>query len=154
MAFTRRQLRHTACATLLAWMFALLSGVANACVTQPNARAGLGSISSQASPVARVAAGPVKGQVHHIHHHGATATEQERHGSHSAEQGCLKFCADKSSSVTTSTAPQADPPGPLFVASAQWRSVLRVAAASRGWHFGRSASVGPPLFIRLLRLTI
>lgn len=153
-SFTRRQLRHTACATLFAWMFALLSGVANACVTQPNARAGLGSISSQANPMVGGTAEPVEGQVQHIHHHGATVPEQEGPGIHSAKEGCFKFCADKSAAVTNSTAPQAEPSGPVFVATGQWQSVSPAAAASRWLHFQRHALGGPPLFIRLLRLTI
>lgn len=151
---TRRQLRHTACVTLFAWMFALVSGVANACLTQPSARAGLGSISSQENPVVGGTAGPVTRQVQHVHHHGASVSQHDGLGGHSATQGCLKFCADSSSAVTKSPAPQAEPLGPVVVASAQWQSASHVAAAARWLHFERPASVGAPLFIRLLRLTI
>ena len=151
--FTRQQLRHTACVTLFAWMFALLSGVANACLIQPNARAGLGSLSSQANPVVGGTAGPVTRQVQHVHHYEAVS-EHDGIGGHSARQGCLKFCADKSSAVIKTPAPQAEPPGPVVVASAQWQSAALVAATSQWLHFERPASVGPPLFLRLLRLTI
>ena len=150
--FTRRQLRHTAWVTLFAWMFALLSGVANACSTQPSAQAGLGSISSQAEPVVGGTAGLVTRQVEHIHHH--RADEDDGVGNHSAKEGCLKFCADGSSAVTKSRAPQLDVPGPVFVVSVQWPSAAPVAAASEWTPAERPASVGPPLFIRLRRLTI
>ena len=148
--FTRRQLRHTACVTLFAWMFALLSGVANACLTQPNTQGAFVSISSQADPVVGGTAGPVTRQVQH--HPGND--EDDGRGTHSAKAGCLKFCADESSAVTMSRAPQADVPGPVFVVSVQWPSEAPGAAASEWTPVERPASVGPPLFIRLLRLTI
>ena len=150
--FTRQQLRHTACLTLFAWMFALLSGVANACLTQPEARAGLGSTSSQADPLGGGTAGLVTRQVEHIDLHGAI--DDDRVGHHSAKEGCLKFCADESSAVTQSRAPQTDAPGSVFVASVQWPSAAPFAAASEWTPAERPASVGPPLFISLLRLTI
>jgi len=150
--FTRRQLRHTARVTLFAWMFALLAGVANACLTQPSAQAELRSILSQADRVVGGTAGPVTRQVEHIHHHGGH--EDDGLGNHSAKEGGLEFCADESSAVTKSRATQADAPCPLFVASVQWPSAAPVAAASEWMPVERPTSVGPPLFIRLLRLTI
>jgi len=92
--------------------------------------------------------------VQHVHHHSASVSQNDGLGGLSATQGCLKFCADKSSAVTKTPAPQAEPPGPVVAASAQWQSAALVAAASQWLHFERPASVGPPLFIRLLRLTI
>lgn len=154
MPLTRPQVRHAACVTLFAWIFALVSGVANACLTQPNERAGFGSISSEANAVVGRTSTPVTRQVQHAHHHGAGEGEDDGPGSHSAREGCLKFCADQSSAVTKSTAPQAEIAGPLFVASAQWRSAAPVTAASHWLQVEPPASVGPPLFIRLLRLTI
>ena len=146
MPLTRRQLRHTACVTLFAWMFALLSGVANACLTRPNAHAGVGLISSQAHQAVGGTAGPV---ARHIHPH---VDDDDGLRSHSAKEACLKFCADEFSAVTKSRAPQADVPDPVFVASLP--SAAPVAAASEWTPVERPASVGPPLFIRLLRLTI
>ncbi len=150
--FTRRQLRHTACVALFAWMFGLLSGVANACLTQPNAQAGLGSISSQADPAGEGTVGLVTRQVEQTRHHGAD--EDDGVGHHSAEEACLKFCADESSAVTKSRAPQADVAVSVLVVSVQWLSAAPVAAAPDWAPLERPASVGPPLFIRLLRLTI
>ena len=152
LPFTRRQLRHTARVTLFAWMFALLSGVANACLIQQNPQGKLGSISSQAGPVAGDTAGPATRQVQHVHHHGEG--EDGGLGNDSAKAGCLKFCADESSAVTKSKAAHADVPGPIFVSSVQWQLAAPVAAASQWLPVERLASAGPPLFIRLLRLTI
>ncbi len=152
LPFTRRQLRNTACVTLLAWMFALLSGVANACLIQQNRHGELGSVSSQADPMVEGTAGPATRQVQHVHHHGDDEDDGLDNGS--AKAGCLKFCADESSAVTKSKAAQADVPGPIPVASTPWLSAAPVAAASQWSRLERPASVGPPLFIRFLRLTI
>ena len=149
LRLTRRQLRQTARVTLFAWLFALLSGVANACLIQPNSPGGSGSRSSQAGPVAGDTAGPATRLAQHVQHHGAD--EGDGLGNHS---GCLKFCADESSAVIKSKAAQADLPGPLFVASVPWPPVMLVAIASEWLLVERPASGGPPLFIRLLRLTI
>lgn len=152
LPFTRRQLRHAAYLTLFAWIFGLLSGVANACLTQPNAQAGLRSISLQADQAVEGAAGPVTRQVEHSHHHGED--DDDGLGRHSAKEGCLKLCAVQSSAVTKSKAPHSDLPSPDFVASVRWPSPVPSAAASDWTRVERPASVGPPLFIRLLRLTI
>ena len=149
--FNRRQQRHTAWVTLFAWMFALMSGVANACLTQPNAPAGLAP-ASQADPLVGGTAGSVKRQHEPIRHHGAD--EDDGLGKHSAEEGCLRFCADESSAVTKSKTAQCDLLGAIFMASVQWPSSVPVVAAAEWTSVERPASVGPPLFIRLRRLTI
>ena len=152
LPFTRRQLCHTAWATLFACMFALLSGVANACLIQPNSPGELGSPSSQAGSVAGGTAGPVARQVQHVQHHGAD--EGDGLGNDDAKAGCLKFCADESSAVIKSKAAHADLPDPIFVVSVSWLPAVLVAAAFQWLPVERPASVGPPLFIRLLRMTI
>ena len=152
IAFTRRQLRHTAYLTLFAWMFALLSGVANACLTQPNAPGGLGSMLLQADPVVGDAAGRVTQQVGHTEHLGMNADDHR--GLHSAEESCLKFCADDSSAVAKRSAPLSDAAGLVFLVSLHWLSAAPVAAAAEWSPVERPASVGPPLIVRLLRLTI
>ena len=152
IAFTRRQLRQTACLTLFAWMFALLSGVVNACLTQPDAQAGLGPIPLQADLLVGNAAGRVTRQVERTDHLGAD--EDDRRGHHSAEEGCLKFCDEESSAVAKRSAQLSDVAGLVFLVSLHWLSAAPVAAAAEGTPVERPASVGPPLFVRLLRLTI
>ncbi len=154
LPFTRRQLRHTACVTLFAWMFALLSGVANACLTQQSLQGGPGSISSHAGAVAGDTAGPAARQVQQVHHQGEVEGEGDGPGDGSAEAGCLRFCADESSALTKSKAAQADVLGPTVVASVPWPPAAPVAPAFLWAPAERPASVGPPLFLRLLRLMI
>ena len=152
LPFTRRQLRQTASLTLFAWIFAILSGVANACLIQLNPQGELGSSSWQVVPVAGETAGPATRPVRHVHHHGEDADGGL--GNDSAKAGCLKFCADETSGVTKSNAGQVDAPGPVCAASVQWPPPAPVATTSQWLPIERPASVGPPLFIRLLRLTI
>lgn len=131
MHFTRQPLRRTACVALLAWVFALFSGVVNACLIQPVA--------------------PVDRQAEHTHRH--VVDESSGLGTAGGKAACLRFCADESSAQAKSET-QADLPGPLLLASVRWPLATPVAAVAP-WHpVERPASVGPPLFLRLLRLTI
>ena len=130
--FTRQPLRRTAYVALFAWVFALLSGMANACRIQSVA--------------------PADRQVEHAHYH--AADESGGPEKDEGKAGCLKFCADESSALAKSKASHPDLPGSILRASIYWQSVTPVAAVAR-WHaVERLASVGPPLFLRLLRLTI
>jgi hypothetical protein len=151
--FTRRQLRRTTAVTLLAWGFALLSGVVNACQIQP-------SVPGQHSSAVAVAGAPVggasgPGAPRHIEpgHHAAGA-EHDRPVNDAGQAGCLKFCADESSVVAKSKTAQPDLPGLAVMVSSPWRSATSVASAAPWWSLERPASQGPPLVIRLLRLTI
>ena len=150
--FTRRQLRRTACVALFAWMFALLPGAVNACLLQQNPQSAPGSISSQVDPMAGKAAEPAAQQVQHGHPQGAD--EPDGFGNHSAKAGCLKFCADESSAVIKNKSAQADLSGLIAVASLQWPPAVPGLVAAPWLPAEQPASGGPPLFIRLLRLTI
>ncbi len=150
--FNRRQLRHFACMTLFAWTFALLSGIVNACLVQPDWHGELGSLSSQAGPAAAGATLSATRQPQQVRQQ--SEDEGDGPGTDSAKAGCLKFCADESSAVTKSNAPQVDVVGPLFAANVPWRSAAPVAAATHWPLAERPVSIGPPLFIRFLRLTI
>src|SRR3990167_4255951 len=152
--FTRRQLRHTACVAMFAWVFALVSGVANACLVQaaePNAAAfsllagtRIGGCDSGVAPCEHDA-GPA-------HHH--ADSERGEPIQHGGKAVCLKFCADESSAPAKSKASQADLPSLVPMAGAPWSPAVPVAAAAHWRPVERPAAVGPPLFLRLLRLTI
>jgi hypothetical protein len=128
--FNRQQLQRTAWLALFAWVFALTSGVANACLIQPVA--------------------PVDRQAEHAHH---PAADERGAENASGKAGCLKFCADETSALAKSKALHADLPGHTFVAGVHW-PLARPGAVVAPWHpVERPASVGPPLFLSLLRLT-
>jgi hypothetical protein len=153
LPFTRRQLRRSAGVTLFAWLFALLSGAVNACLIQPSATDLARSNVSLVGPLVGEVAGPGQAtrQIENAQHHA-----HDEHGGPVdglGEAGCLKFCADESSAVTKSKAAQADLLGPFFVSRVDWQPASPVADAAPWRSVDRPASQGPPLFIRLLRLT-
>jgi hypothetical protein len=150
--FTRQELRRSACVTLFAWLFALLSGAANACLVQADA--------SGETPFGRLQREPITGDAA-----GATPTDRQVEHARDGENGdpandggmagCLKFCADESSALAKSKASHTDIAGAIVLASSiHWPFVVPVAAVATWQPIERHASVGPPLFLRLLRLTI
>jgi hypothetical protein len=152
--FTRRQLRHTACVALFAWVFGLVSGVANACLLQ-NAEPGAAAFSFAAgAQMAGCDSGVAlcEHEARSAENHADSARgEPVQHGGKAV---CLKFCADESYAPAKGKASQADLPGPVLLAGAPWSPAVQVAAAAQ-WQAGeRPASVGPPIFLRLLRLTL
>lgn len=153
--FTRRQLRHTACVALFAWVFGLLSGVANACLILPAepAAAATFSLGAGASTLeCEFSVPPCEHKAGSAHPHADSG-----HGEPVPQGGkavCLKFCVDESSALAKSKASQVDPSGPVLLAGAPWSPPVRVAVATQWRPVERPASVGPPLFLRLLRLTI
>ena len=152
--FTRQQLRHTVCVVLFAWVFALVSGVANACLVQAvEPGAATSSLAAGARTAGCDAGGtPCEHGVGPAHHHADSELGEP------VQQGgkvvCLKFCADESSALAKSKASPADLPGPVLQDDAPWSSAVQVAAAAQWLAVERPASIGPPLFLRLLRLTI
>ena len=152
LTFNRRQLRRTACMTLLAWALALLSGVVNACLLEPHSQTA--SASSATSNTELADAGLTDSTVVHVEHN--------HHDSHPAGQGdpdagkagCLKFCSDGSSTLAKGKFTQVDPPNPGVVAVVEWPSMAALPMGTLRRSAERAASPGPPLVIRCLRLTI
>jgi hypothetical protein len=56
--------------------------------------------------------------------------------------------------LAKSKASQADLPGPVLLVGAPWSPAVQDAVAAQWWPVERPASVGLPIFLRLLRLTI
>jgi hypothetical protein len=137
LPFTRRQLRRCASLTLFGWVFALLSATLNACLVP-------------ASPTGDLR--PGLSQVETMDE----ACDQHEHGSPApggAKAGCLKFCADEFSAVTPGKTSTADLALPVVV-SVFRAPVAAIAELAAAWSsVERPASVGPPLFIRLVRMT-
>lgn len=154
LPFTSRQRRYTACMTLFAWMFALVSGVANACLIHPGAPGETGSDSSQAEVMDASALRPAKRDAEPVHHHADHDRGDGGRASDGSKAGCLKFCADESTALIKSKAAQADVSGLIFLTSVQWQLPARVAVVWQRPPVERPATVGPPVFIRLMRLTI
>jgi hypothetical protein len=144
----RDSIRRLAAKVLLVWLFALATGVVNACVIAP---------ASPPLPIATVVAavggdhGPV------VHLPGCHECEGEGEGEAGGRPaGCAKFCADEASSVPA--AKQVHDPGPGLGIALVPTMALAVAAPVRG-----AAAVGggvlpppprPSIPIAYLRLTL
>jgi len=142
--FSHRSTRRTAAVMLFVWLLALATGVANACLVQPeHARHGHAvHVEVQMGTVeARAAAGQAANHAHQTS---------------PASQACQSFCAAEQTGVTKSAGELLPPlavlapmPGPAAWAAAS-------PAAMAGQRNGRAAPalVRPPVAIRFLRLTI
>ena len=157
LTFNRRRLHRTACVTLLAWVMALLSGVVNACLLQPYGQTASASFAASNPDVSD--AGLIESTVVHVehgHHDDDQARQGDRDGAKedAAKAGCLKFCSDESSTLAKGKFTQADLPNPVVVAVVEWHSMAPVPKGTLRSSAERPTSPGPPLVIRLLRLTI
>ena len=156
LAFNRRQLRHTACVTLLAWVLALMSGVLNACLLQPHGETA--SVSSATSSPELADAGLIESTVAHVEH-SHHDSHPAQHGDHDAAKdagkaGCLKFCSDESSTLVKGKFIHTDLPNSVVVAVVEWPSMAPLPMGTLRMSAERPAFPGPPLVIRFLRLTI
>lgn len=154
--FNRQQLRRTAAVMLVAWVFALCSGVAHACLLSADSAMGTPALALSAGAPAMHLDRSQQGTLDHVHpvtghHDGAPAGNP---ADDSGKDACLKFCADESSALTKDKGSPADP-----AASQPLAFVPRQPPALRSLPGARQpaegpAQAGPLLFLRLLRLTI
>lgn len=142
---TNRTKRNAAFFAMLVWLFALVSGVANACLLE--ARGSSPSIASAGAITTADAPAMVAGDASAVAGHG--------HDSDTSKAPCLKVCDDESRSLPKqeSGAAQTDPgPAPLF-------TVLWIAATGVGAPPVRVDDLHPlasglPLRLRYVRLTL
>jgi hypothetical protein len=154
-----RRLRQLVWLTLLAWSFALASGVVNACLLivagpiidgSPPPVHGEAATQGRPDDVAvglHSAAGGEAGV--------ANLVQYEHQQGSSGKDTCLKFCDDESSAVVKSTSLGVD----LAMAMALVESGVRRMAApveniGADWLPEQPRAQGPPLVIRFLRLTL
>lgn len=145
LSFSTRNKRHTAFLVLLGWLFALVSGVANACLlearaTHAHAAPVEWSEAAQASLVSPTHAGAVAG------HDGDL---------HAAKTLCLKACDDGARSLPKQelTATQADP-GQAPLMSILWTAVTPAATTPRQMDGVQPALPERPIRVRYSRLAL
>ncbi len=142
-----RRLRRLVWLTLLAWSFALASGVVNACVLSLPGRTAEGSspsVHSQATTHARSSEG--------IGAHGAD--DGETGSSTAGKDTYLKFCDDEASLAAKSTNSGADMAAALVDARVERCLAVPAAQTRSGSSLEPPRAQGPPLVIRFLRLTL
>lgn len=141
-----RRLRHAVWVTLLAWLFALAAGVVNACVLSfPSAVAHGLFAESHAAPLQVVT---------DTEHHDRAPVERHKQGQNSANDSCLKFCDDESSALSKGSTSALDPGAALVAAVESRGAVVPTTNLGASLSLQRPTAQGPPLVIRLLRLTL
>jgi hypothetical protein len=141
----RSCLRQAAGLTLVAWLFALTAGVVNACMLNGPSLATRTSVAQLEHSSNRFV------DANHREHGLAAHPDHEQND---ANDSCLRFCDDESSALPKGSTPALDP-GVAIVAALQWRvAVVPIANVATGLSLQRPTAQGPPLVIRLLRLTL
>lgn len=151
-----RRLQRLVWLTLLAWSFALVSGVVNACVLSLPGRAG----ETPSPPALGVAASLARhseqlgthGPEDHAIGSSTHAHEQER-GS-PAKDSCLKFCGEEASALVKNMAPAADMVAALVDSGTRRRLAVPAVQVDFSAALEQARAQGPPLVIRFLRLTL
>ena len=140
-----RAKRNTAFVVLLVWLFALASGVANACLVE--ARVTHSHVATAGYSGTAHASAILPG------HAGAVAGHD--YDSYTAKEPCLKVCDDGSQSLPKQdlTVAQTDP-GPAPLVAVLWSAVAPVVSVLRRMDAIQPATPGLPIRVRYLRLTL
>jgi hypothetical protein len=142
--FSPRARRSTAFMVLLVWLFALASGVANACLLQVPQTHSHGLAAAKFSGMAHAPAG--------ASHAGASASHGDE--GHASAAPCQKVCDDGSRSVPQPDLKFAQPdpgPAPLVVL---WTAATPVVSAPGPMDDLQPATPGLPLRVRYSRLAL
>lgn len=144
MTRSRHHKRSIALAMLLVWVFALLSGVANACLTEPR-----GELAHAGTHVLQ-ADHPALAAVH------SQAADQGHHGEHPDKAPCQKSC-DASSQTLLKQLPKIDTPDLQVLAPAPHRQLsdLHTAPAAQvRAAFAAGPPPSPPARVQFSRLAL
>ena len=134
----RRAKRSTALAVLLVWLFAVASGVANACLLEPP---GAHSHSAKAE--------------HHAAAHAIAAADEHDDDGDASKESCLKTCDDGSKApVKAQTSFDLTDPGNAPLVSFAWTAATPVATTFGRFDDRQVPILGPPLRLRYSRLTL
>ena len=133
--------RNIAFAVLLVWLFALASGVANACFLE----------TPQSHP--RQAATASHAPADSLFHASAPAGRDD--DSDSTKESCLKVCDDGTNAVTKAhSGVDHSDPGPAPLVAILWAGSAPVISASRRVDDLAIPLCGPPLRVRYSRLAL
>ncbi len=137
--------RNIAFVVLLVWVFALASGVANACLSE------LLEAHSNASPAAVLKTSQVAAES--VGHRQADAGHDG--DSDTSKEACLKACDDGTRTMPRASGgvDQTDP-GPAPLVATLWIAALPVVWASRRIDDVQVHIVGPPFRVRYSRLAL
>ena len=143
-----RTRRNTACAMLFVWLFALASGLANACLLEPHGVHDHGSPLSHTSDTGTALGVAWEHAQGLTHDHGDSDTGL-------AKESCLKACDDCSQTLLkhASSVDLVDP-GLAPVVAAAWAAEVHVTPAPGQTHDFRPPERGPPIRVLFSRLAL
>ncbi len=141
-----RARRNTTFVAMLVWVFALASGMANACLLEtPGKHAHIASSHSSDAHHAH-AIDALAGDVIEVDHDDDTDASKE---------SCLKACDDGSNAqIKLPTGVDLTDPGPAPFAVFAWNEAASVASAPSRFDALQGPIVGPPFRLRYSRLTL
>lgn len=144
---TRRAKRNTTLVALLVWLFALGSGMANACLLEaPGTHRHVAAAHSSASP--------------HTHTDHAAADHAGAVDDHDddcdgAKDSCLKACDDGSNApVKLQNSPHPADPCLASLVVFTWNAMTPIVSAPSRFNALQVPVVGPPFRVRYARLTL
>ena len=143
-----RTRRNTACAMLIVWLFALASGVVNACQLEPH------GVHDHGSPLSHPSASGTTPGLAGDHAQGHAHGDGDS-GPGPAKESCLKACDEGSQSLLKHaySFDFADP-GLAPLVAAAWDAEVHLARASGLRHDFRLPERGPPVRVRFSRLAL
>ncbi len=141
LGLRRRRQHLTFWLTLGAWLFALSSGVVNACLVTAADRSGGATHAQAAADLHEAGSGPV------------SLPGPER-GRAAGMDSCLKFCADEFSALSKSKSVFADLDMPVPAVLVPWSTFGLDVPPGSQLSLRRPAAQGTPLVIRFVRLTL
>ena len=142
---TPRAKRTTAFAVLLVWLFAVASGVANACLLEaPGAHSHVGAAGS-----AEMGHAPAVSARH------SGADDGHDDDSDTSKESCLKVCdAGSNAPVKLQAGFDLADPGMAPLVAIVWNAAAPVVSAPCRWVGLQPRSVGPPFRVRYSRLAL
>ena len=144
--FNSRTKRDTAFVVLAVWLFALASGVANACLIQAREMQANGSVPAHSSPARN---GQAISAVH------VDAIAQHEPGLEASKSQCLKVCDDGSQSLPKQQVGfDLTHPGLAQLLAVVWSTSTPVVSALGLAVFQRPPVPGLPIRVRLSRLAL
>ena len=139
--FNSRTKRNSAFVVLAVWLFALASGVANACLIQAREMQANGSVSAHSS---------LAGSGHAISTVHVDAIAQHEPGIEASKSQCLKVCDDGSQSLQKQQAGfDLTHPGLAPLLAVAWSTATPVVSALGLGVFHRPPAPGLPISVRL-----
>ena len=145
-----RTRRNTACAMLFVWLFALASGVANACLMEPH------GVHDHGSPLSHPSASGTTLGLAGDHAQGLAHDDDDSdRGPGPATESCLKACSEGSQSLLKHaySFDFADP-GLAPLVAAAWAAEVHLAPAPGRPHDFRLPERGPPIRVLFSRLAL